>query len=92
MNHYWMSDGELISQRRIDAKIRKAKKQKLDAQVNEFGYNFCEDCGRNGNGTYLDCSHDIAVKKAEIEMAWNLDNITIRCRDCHNDYGDGRVV
>lgn len=89
MNHYYTSDGERISQDTIDRRIRNAKRVKLEQQRRVDGYNFCEDCGRSG-GTYLDCSHDKPVSKCkddrEAERAYDLDNITIRCRSCHEKY------
>lgn len=62
-------------------------KKALEKQFDNYGYNFCEDCGHNGSGTRLDCSHDISVKKAKeegkTEQCWNVGNIVIRCRICH---------
>lgn len=91
MNHYWTSTGERVTQSTIDRRIREAKENKLEQQRLEYGYNFCEICKRNGNQTRLDCSHDIAVKKGNIEQAWDINNITIRCRKCHEEYGDGNT-
>ncbi|WP_233901399.1 hypothetical protein [Tenacibaculum piscium] len=55
-------------------------------QFDEYGYNFCENCKRS-NGTYIDCSHDVSVKKAKeigkTELCFSVDNITMLCRDCH---------
>ncbi len=52
----------------------------------EYGYIFCEDCGRS-SGTYFDCSHDVSVDKCQkegrSELAYDVNNITIRCRECH---------
>ncbi|WP_322288798.1 hypothetical protein [Aquimarina sp. 2201CG5-10] len=59
-------------------------------QFLDYGYNFCEQCGSNGNGTRLDCSHDISVKKAKesgkTELCWDPGIIVIRCRSCHQEY------
>lgn len=86
MNSYSTSDGSRLKQSVIDSLIRKAKQQKLKLQFEESGYNFCEDCGIS-SGTYLDCSHDVSVKKAKesgrTELAFDIYNITIRCRKCH---------
>jgi len=63
----------------------------IAAQKETFGYNFCEekDCHKS-QGVYLDCSHDISVdecqKSGRTELAWDVNNITIRCRDCHNKH------
>ena len=87
MNHYRTSTGERVSKATIDRKIRQAKFEKLQEQMVAFGYNFCEDCKRNETDTYLDCSHNISVdqcqKSGRAELAWDVQNITILCRDCH---------
>lgn len=89
MNHYKTSSGERIAKSVIDSRVRKAKKEKIDCQLEEFGYNFCEEC-RISSGTYLDCSHDISVdkcqKEGKTELAYDVDNITIRCRKCHRKH------
>ena len=86
MNTYTTSTGERLRQSVIDSLIRKAKAAKLQEQHDEHGYNHCEDCGIS-SGTYLDCSHDIGVKDAKesgrTELAFDVNNITIRCRKCH---------
>jgi hypothetical protein len=86
MSSYTMSNGEYISQSKIERLITKAKAQALENQFEEFRYNFCEQCGIS-SGTYLDCSHDISVKKAKdngmAEQCFNVGNITILCRKCH---------
>lgn len=88
MNHYFTSTGERVSQSTIDYRIRKAKEEALRNQFEEFGYNFCEECGKNANAAgKLDCSHDISVKRAKesgrTEMCWDTKIIVIRCRRCH---------
>lgn len=87
MNTYQTSTGERVSQSQIDNRVRKAKATALEIQFEEHGWNFCEECGSNGSGTRLDCSHDISVKKAKengmTEQCWNPGNITILCRSCH---------
>jgi len=86
MNSYKTSAGESIPQSVIEIRITKAKAAALKRQFDEFEYNFCEQCGVS-SGTYLDCSHDISVKKAKengmAEQCWNVGNITILCRKCH---------
>ncbi len=86
MNYYKTSSGERKSKKLIDDQIRIAKKEKLEKQFDEHGYNFCEECKRS-SGVYLDCSHDISVdrcqKEGRAELAYSVSNITIRCRDCH---------
>jgi len=89
MPSYKMSSGQRVSKSYIDTKVRRVKKEKLKEQLDEFSYNFCEDCGVS-SGIYLDCSHDISVDKCQkngtSELAWDIDNITIRCRNCHNKH------
>jgi hypothetical protein len=86
MNTYKTSDGSRLKQSIIDSLIKKAKAEKLRQQFDEHRYNFCEDCGIS-SGTYLDCSHDESVKKCKengrTEKAFDVNNITIRCRKCH---------
>lgn len=90
MNTYSTSTGERFTQSQIDAKIKKAKAEALQNQIDNYDYNFCEQCGKNGSGTYLDCSHEISVKRAKeegkTEQAWNVKNIVIRCRKCHQKH------
>lgn len=86
MNSYKTSNGDRIKQTKIDCLIRKAKETKVNDQLEEYGYNFCESCGVS-SGVYLDCSHDISVKEAKetgrTELAYDPNNITILCRNCH---------
>ena len=85
MNHYYTSDEERVAKSTIDAKVRVAKSNALSEQFYEFGYNFCTDC-LSSNGR-LDCSHTISVDEAQktrrTELAWDVDNIKVRCRRCH---------
>jgi 5-methylcytosine-specific restriction endonuclease McrA len=86
MNHYYTSQGDKISKSRIDALVRNAKKKALQLQYNEHGYNFCSHCLRS-SGVYLDCSHRISVDQAQktrhTELAYDVNNIDILCRQCH---------
>jgi hypothetical protein len=86
MNSYQTSYGKRIKQSVIESLIKKAKAQKLREQFDEYGYNFCEQCSIS-SGTYLDCSHDESVKSCKengrVEKAFDVDNITILCRSCH---------
>lgn len=90
MNSYKTTWGERFTQSQIDRKIRKAKAEALKRQFEEYGYNFCEECGNNGSGTRLDCSHDYPVGRAKAEgkteQSWNVKNIVIRCRRCHQEH------
>ena len=95
MPTYSDSKGNRYTTKQIDDKVRLAKAERLKLQFEEHGWNFCEQCGSNGSGTRLDCSHDISVKKAKeegkAELAWNVGNIVVRCRDCHNEH-DGTKI
>jgi len=86
MNHYYTSNEERIAKSVIDARVRKAKSNALSEQFWEFGYNFCVDCLKS-SGVYLDCSHTISVDEAQktrrAELAYDKDNIKVRCRTCH---------
>jgi hypothetical protein len=88
MNTYKKSNGERITKSTIDYRVRKAKEEKLNSQIIEHGYNFCEDCKTNSG--YLDCSHEISVnecqKSGRSELAYDTENIKIRCRDCHRKH------
>ena len=92
MTTYRKSNGNRIKKSVIDARVRKAKAEKLQNQFDEFEYNFCEsiDCGSNGSGTRLDCAHIISVKKCQergqSELAYAVSNISIQCRECHQKY------
>lgn len=84
-NTFYTSDGIGVSKPAIDQRVRRAKAQVLEDQRTEYGYNFCEDCGIAIGR--LDCSHDISVdqcqKQGKTELAWDIENITIRCRLDH---------
>jgi len=86
MNSYQTSNGERIKQSVIESLIRKAKAEKVRAQFDEHGYNFCENC-KISSGTYLDCSHNESVKSCKengrVEKAFDVNNITMLCRKCH---------
>lgn len=88
MGTYTTSTGEKFTQTQIDYKIRKAKKKKIEQFMDEYGYTFCEDC--KIFNTIIDCSHDISVdkckKNGKLELAWDVNNITLRCRKCHEKH------
>lgn len=86
MNSYKTSNGERIKQSVIESLVRKAKAEKVRQQIDEHGYNFCEECGVS-SGTYLDCSHTESVKSCKengrTEKAFDVNNLRILCRRCH---------
>ncbi len=87
MTTYKMSNGERVEKSTIDYRVREAKKQVLDNQLKEHGYNFCKECGRSA-GMPLDCSHIISVdrcqKEGRSELAWDITNVEVLCRFHHN--------
>jgi hypothetical protein len=89
MNSYKLSNGQRIAKSVIDRKVREAKKQKIANFIAYNGYLFCEDCGKS-SGVYLDCSHEKSVnecqKMGKSELSWDIENIKIRCRACHNQH------
>lgn len=91
MNHYYTSSGERVAKSVIDRRTTEAKRQKIEDMTEEYGYIFCEECGRNATtGIPLDCSHTISVNDAQktgrTELAWTVSNIKIRCRICHQKH------
>lgn len=88
MNHLHTSTSERVSSSEIDKRISKAKKEKLRIHLEEHGYYFCTKCGRN-DCKPIDCSHNISVdeckKSGRCELAWDLDNIEIIGRKCHQE-------
>lgn len=101
MNTYQTSCGTRLKKSVIDSLIRKAKAAKLRQQFEQYGYNFCEHKKKDGSvclrsgGVRLDCSHDISVNEAQnsgrVELAFDVDNITIRCRECHQEYDRNNI-
>lgn len=88
MNHYYTSDDERVAKSVIDRRVHEAKGNALDIQFWEYGYNFCVDCNRSSGR--LDCSHTISVDEAQktrrAELAWDVNNIKVRCRECHRKH------
>ena len=87
VSYFKTSTGKRISKKVIDRRVTKAKKDKLEQQREDNnGYNFCETCERS-SGVYLDCSHIVSVdecqKSGQAELAWDIKNIKILCRICH---------
>ncbi len=83
------SSGERISTSVCDQRIRQAKIAKLKEFEETHGYLFCEDCQRN-DCKPIDCSHNISVDKAKkmgkTELCWDVENITLRGRKCHQKH------
>lgn len=83
---YSDKDGKRYTTSQIDAKIRLAKGIKLDKQLQEHGYNFCETCKRN-DCKPITCAHVISVKEAKesgnAQLCWDLNNIVLEGMPCH---------
>jgi len=58
------------------------RKALLDLQVDEFGYNFCEKCGKKEKSSKLFLHHNIMVSK-DMSEADNMSHQLICCSDCH---------
>lgn len=74
----------------MDRKIRSAKEKKIANFIDDNGFIYCEDCKLSGHVSIIDCSHDISVEKCkqirQVEIAWDIDNIKLRCRKCHEKH------
>ena len=57
--------------------------------MDEHGYYFCEDC-KVSSGVIIDLSHEISIanckKFGTVEIAYAVDNLRLRCRDCHRKH------
>jgi hypothetical protein len=88
-NKVTCSNGEKFTRAQAEVKIRKAKQEKLDQFFLEHGYYFCEECKRN-DCKPIDCSHNVSIdecfKTGRAEMAWDINNITLRGRKCHQKH------
>lgn len=95
MNYYKCSNGDRVSKSEIDRKTRQAKIFKLDQQINQIGYNVCQDCFKN-DCKPLDCAHLISVDEAQktgrSELAWDINNIMILGRNCHRKYDKNCII
>lgn len=89
MGTFKTSTGERVSKSVIDRRVRDAKQKKIDLMIDKYGYVFCEECHRN-DCKPVDCSHDKSVdwcqKNNCVELAWDVNNITMRGRPCHNKH------
>lgn len=85
MTTYYTSTGIKVTKVFIDGQIRKCKARVLEAQKEEYGYNFCQECKTSAGR--LDCSHNISVdecqKSGNSELAYTDSNVTVLCRNCH---------
>jgi len=86
MNTYSDNKGNRYTTPQIEQKIKKSALLKLEIQFVEYGYNFCEQCKRN-DCKPIDVSHTVSRKTAKenatVELLWDLDNLEILGRRCH---------
>ncbi|MFT5347796.1 MAG: hypothetical protein ACI9M3_000830 [Bacteroidia bacterium] len=88
MGSFRDSTGRKHIKHSIDRMSNNAKRERMQMQIDEHGYNFCEDCERN-DCKPVDMSHDISVDQCQkdpntpLELAWSVSNITPRGRRCH---------
>lgn len=99
-NKCFCSDGTVLTSVEINRRIRKAKQQKIDSMMDEHGHVFCEDCKDFGlpKGAIpmelkiIDCSHNISVDEAKksrkSELAYEVNNIRMRCRVHHRKHDE----
>lgn len=89
INRVRCSDGTKISKSTQNYRMRLAKFDKVWKMKNEHSYVFCEECLRS-SGVRLDCSHNVSVKECNetgrAELAYDVNNIKIRCRECHEKH------
>ena len=95
-NRFSQSDGTKISSKALEINIHRAKELKILEMTDNYGHIFCEDCNEFGlppeprndmELKIIDCSHQISVDEAKksgrAELAYNIDNIRMRCRIHH---------
>lgn len=86
MPTYSTSSGERLTTEQIDRKIRVAKQVKLENQLLDHGYNFCETCKRN-DCKPITCAHIVSVKEAKetgrAELCYDINNIILEGINCH---------
>lgn len=87
---YFDSDGNAYTQAQVARKITKAKEQKIEMFRDEHNREpFCQVCFRN-DCVPVDMSHDISVleskQKRMTEKAWDVQNLTLRGRRCHQKH------
>jgi hypothetical protein len=94
MNHITTSLSEKITRKEFDKRIRAAKELKLEKFFEDNGYYYCEDCKKNSCKP-IDCSHDISVdrciKDGVPELAYDVNNITLRGRECHKIWDNNLI-
>jgi hypothetical protein len=91
MGKFTDSIGRKFTKQQIDRRVNDAKKQRMYMQLDDYGFNFCEDCKRN-DCKPIDASHNISVDRCQkdpaipLELAWDISNIKPRGRPCHRKH------
>ena len=67
----------------------KNRQEVIDAQMDDFGYHFCEHCQKSKGVYKFEVHHIIFRSEApEHEHLHNKRNLIILCSSCHNGSGD----
>ena len=86
---YKDSQGNRYTTEQIDRKAAKVAKDLLELQFINEGYNYCTCCKRN-DCKPIDVAHIISRKQAKesgkVELIWDMDNMKILGRNCHQKY------
>jgi len=94
MNSYRCTDGTRVTKAVIDRNIRTAKALLIESQKQAYGYNFCTECFQN-DCKPLDCAHiesvDSCQKNGHAEKAWDINNMRIMGRSCHQHYDKNQI-
>lgn len=89
MNKYTLSNGLKIEKSAIDRNIRKAKEQKLNEHYDLYSRYVCTKCFRN-DCIPIDVSHiestDSCQKNGYAEKSWDLNNLQVIGRRCHQKH------
>jgi len=87
MNTYKDSWGNKWTTDQINRKSDFVAKTLLESQIIFDGYNYCQQCKRSD--LRLDVAHIVSRKKAKemgtSELCWDMDNMKILCRKCHQN-------
>jgi len=88
MGSFTDSTGRKFTKKAIDRMVNDAKRERMQMQIDEHGYNFCEVCKRN-DCKPIDAAHLVSVDQAQkdpntsLELAWSVSNIQPTGRRCH---------
>lgn len=86
MARYPLSNGLYIEKSTLDFRISQAKEEKLAKHMEIYGYYFCTTC-RNNECKPIDVAHILSVdwcqKNGQSELAYDLNNMVIEGRECH---------